>query len=83
MKKIRRNVKHYSYAFGKVDIFDNSDTAKITEIQNVEKWGEPLSRREKSKYTYDGYVLLDEKETDIMLEADINKFVEIAEITEV
>ena len=83
MKKIRRNVTHYTYVFGKVGDFDNNDTAKITEIKNVEKWGEPLSKREMSYYTYDGYVLIDRKETDIMLKADINKFVEIAEITEV
>ena len=83
MKKIRRNVKHYSYSFGKVNITDDSNTANITEMENVEKWGEPLSRRERSKFTYNGYVLLDEKETDIMLEADLEKFVEIAEITEV
>ena len=83
MKKIRRNVKHYTYVFGKVGSFDDSDTAKITEMKNVEKWGEPLSKREMSNFTYDGYVLLNGKETDIMLEADLEKFAEIAEITEV
>lgn len=83
MKKIRRNVKHYSYSFGKVNITGDSNEANITEMKNVEKWGEPLSRRERSNFTYNGYVLLDEKETNIMLEADLEKFVEIAEITEV